>query len=689
MTDFLFECFAEEVPARMQEGAAQQLHTRIEAALKAARLDFITIETFVSPRHLAARVTGLPDAQPDQTIERKGPKTSAPQAAIDGFLKSTGLSLEQLEKRIIGKDETYFAITHEKGLPTAAALQSICEQILHDFHWPKSMRWGAHSISWVRPLQNILCLFGTTVVPVQFGHLTANNITYGHRFLAPQAITITSPADYEKQLREAQVIVNRTERADTIRELATPLLEHHNLQVTDWSLLDEVVGLVEWPTCLIGEFEPHYLTLPPEVLVSEMRHHQKYFALAKKDDTLSNRFLVVANMRNADGGKAVINGNARVLRARLADGEFYWNQDRNRPLSSWANDLSGVVFHARLGTIKEKTDRIAALSTLLAVFVPHADLIKTERAAQLAKADLVTGMVGEFPDLQGIMGRYYALEQNEDPEIAEAILEHYLPTGAHSPLPTTPLGITLAITDRLDSLVGLFAIGDKPTGSKDPYALRRAALGIIRIILEHKLRMPLRVLFDKAAAQYAKKIFTTSKDETVDALLHFFAERLKAMLKDQGIRHDIINAVFNEGAEDDLLKITAKARALAAFLATDDGANLLAAYRRASNILTAEEKKDNIRYDDAPKEALFELEAEKTLHKQLETIYKPVKSALDAEDYATAMHQLASLRPHVDAYFEAVMVNADDADIRRNRLYTLNLIRTRMDDVAGFTCIEG
>lgn len=690
MAELLFECFSEEMPARMQAGAAEQLVQKLSTALKDARLEYSTIQSYVCPRHLAVRVSGLPTQQPDVAVERKGPKTNAPEQALQGFLKSTGLSKDQLEIRKVGKDDCYFAITQEKGRAAAEAIKTILEDILTGFHWPKSQRWGAHSIQWVRPLQNLLCLFDSAVIPVQFGHLTANNITYGHRFLSPAAITIHSPEAYVDALMKAHVMVDADERKEMILDaLKTSASENNVNLVEDAGLLDEVTGLVEWPTILCGHFSDSFLDLPPEVLVSEMRHHQKYFAAEKPDGSLSNHYFITSNMLTQDAGAKIIHGNGRVLRARLSDGAFYWDQDRKRPLSDWNTDLKGMIFHAKLGSVQAKVERITSLSLLLAVFIPHANLQKVERAAELCKADLVTGMVGEFPDLQGIMGRYYANAQAEDAEVADAIRDHYKPVGANDSVPEQPVAIAISLADKLDSLMGLFAIGEKPTGSKDPFALRRAALGVIRIILSNQLRMPLRVIFNKASAQYSKKIFTESADATVDQLIQFFIDRLQVMLRDQGIRHDIIEAVLADSEEDDLLNIVSKVNALNQFISTDDGSNLLSAYKRASNILSAEEKKDGITYADAPNEGIFELPAENALYAVLEEIRTPVTAALKDERYTDAMAELSKLRHAVDEYFAQVMVNDADPEIRKNRLFTLSRIRTRMDSVAHFAAIEG
>ncbi len=710
MPDLLLELFSEEIPARMQPAAARQLHTRMEEGLSALRLEHAGMQPFVCPRHLSIIVRGLPERQPDRTIERKGPKVSAPQAAIDGFVKSTGIPAEQLETRTVGKDACYFAVIEEAGKSAADALKPMIEHLLHDFHWPKVQRWGDTDLQWVRPLRHITCLLGEQVIPLAFGHLEASNITFGHRFLAPDQIVLTDPGHYVEKLEDACVLVDHTQRQALIEsELKRRALDNDYELVEDEALLEEVTGLVEWPVILMGEFDARYLELPPEVLVSEMRHHQKYFALKKKsgdgvqdsggkvqesrnrnpESVLSKHFLIVSNMKPHDNGQAVVHGNERVLRARLEDGQFYWDQDRNTPLSEFARATSGMIFHAELGSIHDKSERIAALSPLLAVFVPHANLTKVARAGELCKADLVSGMVGEFPDLQGVMGRYYAQKQQEDPEVADAIRDHYRPAGATDAVPAAPVSITVAIADRIDSLVGLFAIGEKPTGSKDPYALRRAALGIIRIILHNGLRLPLRILFDKAAAQYPRAIFKTAKDDVVVQLLHFFADRLRVILKDEGIRHDIIQAVFADGDEDDLVLIVRKAQALSGFLVTEDGTNLLAAYRRAGNILAAEEKKDDTRYDERPDADRFELDAEEALYSALEAVAKPVEKALKDEQYETAMRELSHLRAALDRYFDEVLVNDADADIRANRLYTLNLIRTRMDEVVDFGVIEG
>lgn len=688
MADLLLECFSEEIPARMQKGGVEQLQKLVCERLDAARLSYDHVKPFVSPRHLAILVSGLPAQQPDQTIERKGPRTSAPEKALEGFLKSTGLSIDDLHVRGEGKDATYFAVSEEKGKPSADALKPLLEDALAQFVWPKSMRWGAHELTWVRPLHSIICLLDTLVLPINFGHITAGNTTYGHRFHGPQQITIEKPADYEAALEEAYVLVDATKRKAKIREQVIAAAKSEGVEWhEDEGLLQEVTGLVEWPTTLLGPIEEEFMALPPEVLVSEMREHQKYFAF-EKSGNVTPHFATVSNLMAQDEGKAILHGNGRVLRARLSDGQFFWDTDRKRPLSEWATDLSGVVFHAKLGSIADKVDRITSLSALLAMFVPHADMKKVERAAQLCKADLVTGMVGEFPDLQGVMGRYYAIEQGEDEAVADAIRDHYKPQGANDSVPEGAVTITVALADKLDSLVGLFAIGEKPTGSKDPFALRRAALGIISIMLAHKIRLSIPLMVDKALSLIPKAKRAADDAEIAKDLVRFFGERLKVALKEQGVAHDVIAATYNDGAEDDMVRLVAKAEAMQAFIASEDGKNLLAAYKRASNILKAEEKKDQRRFDGKPQAAHFTLEQEQELASALDAVQKPIVAALKQEDFTAAMSELATLRAPLDAYFETVMVNDDAAAVRENRLFTLHQIRASFETIAAFEHIE-
>lgn len=691
MADLLLELFSEEIPARMQCAASEALQAELIKTLSEIRLTHGTIQAYFTPRRIAFIVPSLPAAQPDIEVERKGPATNAPEAAIEGFLRSTGLTKEQCETRLIGKQECYFAVIKEQGKPTAEALVPLINKIIAGYTWPKSMRWGAYEQSYVRPLQNICCLLDGTVIPVAFAHITANNKTFGHRFMAPAEITLKSPADYEAALEKAFVIADADKRKKLISDTMNATASKLSLEVVeDAALLEEVTGLVEWPVILQGRIGDNFMDLPPEVLRSEMRNHQKYFNLKKANaEGIAPEFLLASNLIASDGGKAIVAGNERVLRARLADGRFYWDQDRKKPLTDWAKGLENMIFHAKIGHMAFRVERIEILAKELCKFVPAADAKKVQRAATLCKADLTSGMVGEFPEVQGIMGRYYALAQKEPQEVADAIRDHYLPLGPQSPCPTEPTAYVISLADKLDSLAGLFAIGDKPTGSKDPYALRRAALGVIRIILENKLRLPLKSVLGHALSNYINLATKTQDNaETLADLLGFFADRLKVMLKDQGLRHDLVASVLTED-EDDLLRAKMRADALGSFAASEDGKNLLAAYKRAANILRIEEKKDNMQYNAEPDAALLQVTEETALHSVLSAIAEKLPALLKAENYEPAMATLATLRVPVDTFFDKVTVNAEDAALRKNRLLLLGKITRLMQSVADFGVIEG
>lgn len=695
MADLLLELFSEEIPARMQQGALSYLSTSLQKHLSAD-----AVQGFVTPRRVAVIIRNLPEKQPDVSTELKGPKVGAPEQAIQGFLKKTGLSLDQLEQR----DGVYFAQTHTKGKATAEVLKDAIEKTLAEFPWPKSMRWGAGATAWVRPLHNILCIFDGQIVPVEFAGLKAGNTTYGHRFLAPAAITITSPDQYEAALEKAYVIADATKRSAKIAAQAQAAAKAAGCSLKeDAGLLAEVTGLVEWPVVLTGRIDDAFMDLPPEVLISEMRAHQKYFALLDAKGNLAPQFLITSNMETTDKGKAIIAGNERVLRARFADGRFFWDTDRKKSLADWAEGLKTVTYHAKLGTIADKVEHISNIAVnrlpdvaiSIASYV-DADALKVRKTAMLCKADLVTGMVGEFPELQGVMGRYYALAQGEAPEVADAIRDHYLPLGPDSVVPTEPTTICVALADKIDTLVGMFGINEKPTGSKDPYALRRAALGVIRIILENNIRIPLRDIFLYSAFRRFEPLpnemnfeeIRTKFSPIADDLISFFTDRLKVQLKDQGVRHDLIAAVSALG-EDDLVRLVARVNALQELLATEDGANLLAAYRRAANILKIEEKKDGKTYDAAINAAQLEQQEEKQLAEMLAKTLPHVKTALEQEDFTGAMKKIATLRAPVDAFFDQVKVNADAPEIRENRLRLLSQIRAALDEIANFALIEG
>jgi glycyl-tRNA synthetase beta chain len=694
----LLELFSEEIPARMQAGAAEQLRATVTARLAEERLEFARADAYVTPRRLALVVHGLPARRPDTVEERKGPHVGAPQRALEGFMRSAGLdSLDALDVRTVGGADYYYLVRPVPGDATAEVLPALVSGVVTSFAWPKSMRWGSGALRWVRPLQNVLCLFDGRVVDVELGAhgLRANDATSGHRFLAPERITVTSFDEYRERLRSAFVVLDPAERRDMIARRNGELAAAEGLRVPDDpALLEEVAGLVEWPVPLIGSIDARFMSLPREVLTTTMRANQKYFALETADGALAPRFLVVANIEAPDGGAAIVAGNERVLRPRFADAEFFWNQDRKTPLEERVPKLDTLVFHAKLGSIGEKVRRLQLLAPALSSTLRDFEESRTARAALLCKADLVTGMVGEFPELQGKMGRYYALDQGEDARVADAIAEHYAPLGPNDRVPTAPVSIALALADKIDTLVGFFAVGETPTGSKDPYALRRAALGVIRIIVENGLRLPLREAFSAAYERYADDVpfranATSPAAETADALLAFFADRLRVYLRERGARHDLVAAVFALGDEDDLVRLLKRVEALAAFLAGEDGANLVTAYKRASNIVRREEAKDNTAYDGSPNPALFATPEEAALADGLARATAEIGANALREDFAGAMAALARLRPAVDVFFDNVTVNAGDAALRANRLRLLAGIRSALEGVADFSKVEG
>jgi glycyl-tRNA synthetase beta chain len=670
MPDLLLELFSEEIPARMQTGAARDLERLMVGALSDRGLLFEGIKAFGGPRRLTLAIAGLPAKQKDVREELKGPKVDAPAAAIEGFLKKTGLTRDQLKTEASPKGNFYLALIEREGRETATVLAEIIPEVMAKLPWPKSMRWKPGvATRWARPLHSILASFDGEVVPFSFAGVSSGRHTRGHRFLSEGRIEARRFEDYEAALKRAHVILDAEERAAIIFEGVKSAAFVHGLElIPDEGLLAEVSGLAEWPVVYVGSIEDQFMDVPAEILQTSMRTHQKYFALRDpKTGRMANKFALVANMVAADGGKEIVAGNERVLRARLSDAKFFWDEDRKRALASRVDDLKGIVFHAKLGTQLERVERIEALAGEIAAKI-GADVEMARRAARLAKADLTTGVVGEFPELQGVIGRYYAIHDEENDDVADAIRDHYRPVGPSDAVPSHPVAIAVAMADKLDALTGFFAAGEKPTGSGDPFALRRAALGIIRIILENRLRLPL-----------------TGSDE----LLSFFADRLKVALKEKGTRHDLIDAVFSLGNEDDLVRLVARVEALQAFLKTDDGANLLAGYKRAANILKAEEKKDNRTYISEVDEKLLAEPAEKALHAALAKAIGAIGPKLDKEDFAGAMREMAALRVPVDGFFEAVKVNADDPKLRENRLHLLAGLRAALHRVADFSRIEG
>jgi glycyl-tRNA synthetase beta chain len=783
MPQLLLELFSEEIPARMQPGAARDLERMAAERLKAAGLTYDALTTFAGPRRLTLVVEGLPAATPDREEELKGPKTSAPEQALEGFLRKTGLTRNQLVER----DGVLFAVISSKGRATADLIPDMVEQIVRGFPWPKSMRWGSGTLRWVRPLKRIVALFDGHVVPFEIDGVQSGGVTEGHRFLGSgKPFAVRDFADYRKKLEDHYVLLDVVDRRLRILEAAQKVCSDRGLAlVDDDGLLDEVAGLAEWPTPILGDMDPQFLDLPPEVVQLSMKVHQKYFAVRGSPPTegstreageggstkLAPHFVVVANVEASDGGKALAAGNSRVLSARLDDARFFWDEDLKAGFDVWNDKLKGVTFHAKLGTLAERVDRIAALAREIAPLV-GADPDQAEQAARLSKADLASAMVGEFPELQGVMGGYYARalppsnpaapasvpptgghsrsqsppiggstreagEGGHSAAIADAVRDHYKPQGPADTVPTAPLTVAVALADKLDTLVGFFAIDEKPTGSKDPFALRRAALGVIRLVLEGTLRVSLGRLADLATVAIGFEALERRKEaierrplhefirlspamqaevaedireleslmasirtdiqvgirmgaRTVDQhhVVPFFADRLKVLLRDQGKRHDLVDAVFALG-DDDLVRIVRRVEALDAFLATDDGANLLAGYKRASNILRAEEKKPTPLPAGEPVALAGAPAEEAALIAAAASAATAVDTALQTEDFAAAMRALAALRAPVDAFFTAVMVNSEVAAERDNRLKLLGQVRAVMGRVADFGMIAG
>jgi glycyl-tRNA synthetase beta chain len=703
MAELLLELLSEEIPARMQARAAADLKRLVTEGLAAAGLEFDSAEAYATPRRLALVVDGLPEKQPDVSEERRGPRVDAPDKAIQGFLGSVGLtSVDQCEQREDPKKGTFlYVVIEKKGAATASVLPEIIVEALQKLPWAKSMRWRDLGFRWVRPLHAIVAMFGGAkldgALDLDGDRLAFTDGTLGHRFLAPKPFKVKNFADYKAKLAKARVVLDPAERRATIETSLAKLAKAAGFTVKDDpALLDEVTGLVEYPVALLGQIDPAFMELPDEVLTASMRAHQKYFSLLAKDGSLAPRFGVIANMETADGGKQIVAGNERVLRARLADAKFFWDQDRKRTLASRAPQLEQIVFHAKLGTLDEKVDRVQALAGELVQYVDGADRDRVRSAARLCKADLITGMVGEFPELQGIVGRYYALHDGEHAEVAEAIAEHYAPLGPSDTCPSAPVSVCVALADKIDTLVSFWLIDEKPTGSRDPFALRRAALGVIRLVVENGLRLPLNNIFAAAHAvlvdshkKRPQSEWSGDSDTVLSDLLDFFADRLKVHLRERGVRHDLVSAVFAVGGEDDLVRLLARVDALEGFLRADDGANLLIAYKRAANIVRIEEKKDKTAYNGGADADAFAQTEETALFDALTDASSKADTALAAEDFTAAMRAMAGLRRPVDAFFDHVTVNADDTSLRANRLRLLSAIGGALHHVADFSRIEG
>ena len=676
MPDLLIELFSEEIPARMQAKAAADLNKLITDGLIDAGLTYAGAGAFSTPRRLALSVEGLAAESPDTSEERKGPKVGAPDGAIEGFCRGAGVSRDSLEARDTGKGEVYFAVIEKPGRKAADVITEVLEATIKNFPWPKSMRWGMGILKWVRPLHSIICILsdeaGAQVVPVSVEGITSSDTTRGHRFMAPDVFSVTSFVNYEAKLKRAKVILRADERSDLIWSEASNQAFAAGLElVEDKGLLAEVAGLVEWPVPLMGTIADDFLSLPPEVLTASMREHQKFFSVRDKSGQVV-RFVTVANRETADQGATILAGNQKVLFARLSDAKFFWENDLRIAKAGgqdWLDALKNVTFHNKLGTVAELVDRMAALSREIAPLV-DADPDEAEAAARFAKADLSSEMVYEFPELQGLMGHYYAGHAGLSDAVANAAQDHYSPLGPSDDVPTAPVSVAVALAEKIDKLTGFWAIDEKPTGSKDPFALRRAALGVIRLVLENDLTL---------------KLSTLIKGED---LLSFFHDRLKVFLKDEGISHDVIDASLAMPGNDDLLLLVNRAKALAAFLKTDDGGNLIQGFKRANNILSQAEDKDGVEYSYGADIKFAEDDAEKALFKALDAADANIAPAMAAEDFATAMSAMADLRAPIDAFFETVQINADSEVLRRNRLNLLHRIRTICLSVADLRKLE-
>ncbi len=687
MPDLLIELFSEEIPAGLQARAADDLKRLMTDGMVEAGLTYASAAAFHTPRRLVLTVEDVLSESPTVVEERKGPKVGAPEKALEGFLRGAGVSKDDLEVRDDKKGQTYFAKITKPGRPASDIVSDLLENTIRTFPWPKSMRWGAGPLRWVRPLQSILCILTdeaeTQVVPIRVDDFVSGDKTKGHRFMAPAEFTVTSFEDYEAKLKRAKVILRADERAETIWQDATNQAFALGLEVVDdKGLLAEVSGLVEWPVVLLGKIDEEFLELPPEVLKTSMKEHQKFFSVRNPKTKRIECFVTVANIETADNGATILAGNQKVLSARLADAKFFWENDlrvakAGDDMAQWTSALSQVTFHNKLGSQAERIDRIAALARELAPIV-GADADQADQAARIAKADLSSEMVYEFPELQGLMGRYYAQAAGMDQAVANACEAHYSPLGPSDDVPTEPISVAVALADKLDTLTGFWAIDEKPTGSKDPFALRRAALGVIRLVLENGLKLSLKGCLERA-------------DEGAGAadLLSFFHDRLKVYLRDRGVRHDVIDACIAMPGNDDLMLLVKRATALSETLATDDGENLIQGFKRANNILTQAEEKDGVEYSFGADPKFAEDAAEKALFTALDQADGAIKPAMNAEDFQTAMAEMAKLRGPIDAFFTAVKINDDNEMIRRNRLNLLHRIRTTCGAVADLTKIEG
>jgi glycyl-tRNA synthetase beta chain len=706
MPDLLLELFSEEIPARMQARAAEDLRKLVTDRLVDAGLVYEGAKAFVTPRRLALAVQGVPVRQPDVKEEKKGPRVGAPAGAIEGFVRAAGLkSIEEATVKPDKKGDFYVAVIEKPGRPAIEVIGQLVPEVVKAFPWPKSMRWGERSaqpgaLGWVRPLHSIVATFGPEtedpdIVAFAIDGIAAGDETRGHRFMAPQPFKVRRLEDYAAKLEKAKVVLDPERRRQIILADAKNLAFAQGCElVEDEGLLAEVAGLVEWPVVLMGSFDEAFLAIPPEVIRATIRNNQKCFVLRDpKTAKLAHKFILVANIEAEDGGKEIVAGNERVIRARLSDAKFFYETDLKTRLEDRLAKFNDIVFHEKLGSQAKRIERIEKLAAELAPIV-GADVEKVKRAARLAKADLLTEVVGEFPELQGLMGKYYALAQGEDASIAAASEEHYKPLGPGDRAPTDPVSVAAALADKIDTLVGFWAIDEKPTGSKDPYALRRAALGVIRIALSGKHDLVPRSLLEMHIKRIRPSLSDVEISNVGDSFKDFFQERLKVQLRDEGARHDLVDAVLHLGGrEAGIVSIFRRVEALAKFLDSDDGKNLLAGYKRATNIIRIEEKKDGREYVERPDQSLYRQNEERALSGAINTARDEASAAVAREDFESAMRAMAKLRPHVDAFFDKVTVNvaagADKEKLRENRLKLLNEIRDATGTVADFSRIEG
>lgn len=697
MPDLLIELFSEEIPARMQARAREDLRKLVTDGLVEAGLTYASAGAFSTPRRLLLSVEGLTAESRAVREERKGPSVSAPAQAVEGFLRSTGLTLDQLERRADKKGETFYAVLEKPGRQAAEIVAEVLEAVIRAFPWPKSMRWGSGTLRWVRPLQSILCLLtdetGAHVVPLTVDGIVAGNVTEGHRFMGNGRFTVSGFDDYVVKLKRAKVVLDSAEREAAIWQGAQNLAFAAGMEVVaDPGLLTEVAGLVEWPVPLMGRIGEAFLGLPPEVLQTSMKEHQKFFSVRNPKTGRIEGFVTVANIEAADGGVVIVKGNQKVLAARLSDAKFFWENDlrvAKAGMGEWVEGLKSVTFQAKLGSQAERVGRMGSLVDDLAPYMSGLNVGEAKEATVLSKLDQRSGMVGEFPELQGVMGRYYALKAGKSAAISDAVRDHWRPKGESDSVPVEPVSVVVSLADKLDVLSGFWVIGEKPTGSKDPYALRRAALGFIRLVLDNALALPLLKLFAASAQLHVNRGTAPGWTGVPEDLLSFFHDRLKVYLKDQGIRHDIIDACLAMPGNDDLTLLVKRAEALAAVMKTEDGANLIQGYKRAANILAQAEAKDGVEYSFGADPKFAETDAERALFTALDQAEATITPAMQAEDFPKAMAAMAALRAPIDAFFTAVQVNSDNPIVRRNRLNLLHRIRAICSGVADLTRIEG